>query len=115
MTRVNNNPILRAVNSAIGFPTIENLLCDGHAVNFRELKDALGDRLIIEDRKLCMSHVRSIATSIVEFKAVLIPLTVEQKDNNYLLIDGYHRVAALNLIKGSLPDMDISVKVIINK
>jgi hypothetical protein len=40
---------------------------------------------------------------------------VEQKDNNYLLIDGYHRVAALNLIKGSLPDMDISVKVIINK
>ena len=115
MTRVNNNPILRAVNSAIGFPTIENLLCDGHAVNFRELEDALGDRLIIEDRKLCMSHIKSIAASIVDFKAVLIPLTVERKDQNYLLTDGYHRVAALKLIKGSRPDMDISVKVIIKK
>ena len=112
MITVSNNPILQAVNSAIGFPTIEDLLCEGHAVNYNELKEALGSRLIVQDRKLCMSHVRSLATSIIEFKAVVIPLTVERKGNNYILTDGYHRLAALEMVKKSHPDMYISVSVL---
>ena len=116
MTATNNNPILRAVNSAIGFPTIEDLLCEGHAVNYYMLQEALGDRLIIENRKLCMSHVRSLAASIIDFKAVVIPLTVERKDNNFILTDGYHRLAALEMVKKSHPDMYISILVLtINK
>ena len=116
MTATNNNPILRAVNSAIGFPTIENLLCEGHAVNYYILQEALGDRLIIENRKLCMSHVRGLAASIIDFKAVVIPLTVERKGNNYILTDGYHRLAALEMVKKSHPDMYISILVLtINK
>ena len=109
MTAVNDNPILRAVNSAIGFPTIEDLLCEGQAVNYYVLQEALGDRLIIENRKLCMSHVRSLAASIIDFKAVVIPLTVERKGDNYLLTDGYHRLAALEMVKKSYPDMYISI------
>jgi hypothetical protein len=112
MSPVNNNPILRAVNSAIGFPTIEDLLCEGHAVNYYMLQEALGNRLIIENRKLCMSHVRSLAASIIDFKAVVIPLTVERKDNNFILTDGYHRLAALEMVKKSHPDMYISVSVL---
>ena len=116
MTATNNNPILRAVNSAIGFPTIENLLCEGHAVNYYMLQEALGDRLIIENRKLCMSHVRGLAASIIDFKAVVIPLTVERKGDNYILTDGYHRLAALEMVKKSHPDMYISILVLtINK
>jgi hypothetical protein len=113
MTTTNNNPIQRAVNSAIGFPTIEDLLCEGHAVNYYMLQEALGDRLIIENRKLCMSHVRSLAASIIDFKAVVIPLTVERKGNNYILTDGYHRLAALEMVKKSHPDMYISISVLI--
>ena len=112
MTAVNDNPILRAVNSAIGFPTIEDLLCEGHAVNYYMLQ-ALGNRLIIENRKLCMSHARSLAASIIDFKAVVIPLTVERKGDNYILTDGYHRLAALEMVKKSHPDMYISISVLI--
>lgn len=113
MKSANNNPILRAVNSVIGFPTIEDLLSEGHAVNYYMLQEALGDRLIIENRKLCMSHVRSLAASIIDFKAVVIPLTVERKGNNYNLTDGYHRLAALEMVKNSHPDMYISISVLI--
>ena len=109
MRRLNYNPILRAVNSAIGFPTVENLLCEGQAVNFYELQEALGNRLIIENRKLCMSHVRSLAASIIDFKAVVIPLTVERKGKNYILTDGYHRLAAMDLVKKSYTDIYITV------
>ena len=112
MTATNNNPILSAVNSAIGFPTIEDLLCEGHAVNYYMLQEALGNRLIIENRKLCMSHVRSLAASIIDFKAVVIPLTVERKGENYILTDGYHRLAALEMIKKSHPDIYITITVI---
>jgi hypothetical protein len=112
MTTTNDNPILRAVNSAIGFPTIEDLLCEDHAVNYYMLQEALRNRLIIENRKLCMSHVRSLAASIIDFKAVVIPLTVERKGDNYILTDGYHRLAALEMIKKIHPDMYISVSVL---
>ena len=112
MKSANNNPILRAVNSVIGFPTIEDLLSEGHAVNYYMLQEALGDRLIIENRKLCMSHVRSLAASIIDFKAVVIPLTVERKGENYILTDGYHRLAALEMIKKSHPDIYITITVI---
>ena len=112
MKTTNNNPILRAVNSAIGSLKIEGLLCEGHAVNYYMLQEALGNRLIIENRKLCMSHARGLAASIIDFKAVVIPLTVERKGNNYILTDGYHRLAALEMVKKSHPDMYISVSVL---
>jgi hypothetical protein len=112
MKTTNNNPILRAVNSAIGSLKIEGLLCEGHAVNYYMLKEALGDRMIIEKRRLCMSHVRSLAASIIDFKAVVIPLTVERNGNNYILTDGYHRLAALEMVKKSHPDMYITITVI---
>ena len=108
-----NNPILNAVNSAIGFPTVENLLCEGQAVYYHELQEALGTRLIIESRKLCMSHVRSLAASIIDFNAVVIPLTVERKGKNYILTDGYHRLAAMDLVKKSHPDIYIYVSLLI--
>ena len=109
-----NNPILRAVNSAIGFPAIENLLCEGHAVNLHELQEAVGARLIFEDRKLCQSHVRSLVTSILEYKAVMLPLVVDRQGINYILKDGYHRMAALNIIRCSHPEIRIKVIVKLN-
>ena len=100
---------LRAVNAAIGFPTIEDLICEGHAVNFLELQEALGDRLILEDRKLCRSHVRSLVTSILEYKAVVLPLILERRGTNYILKDGYHRIAAFNIIRCGHNENNIKV------
>lgn len=115
MTENKNNPILEAVNSVIGFPTIENLLCDGHAVKYHELKAVLGNRLIVQERKLCKSHIKGLAASIMEFNAVVIPLTVERQGNNYILTDGYHRLAALEMIKENYPSLNISVNIKIKK
>lgn len=106
-----HNPILKAVYSAIGFPTVESLLLDGHTVNFGELQDTVGNRLIIKKKKLCLSHVKGLANSIIKYKAVIIPLMVEYIDGHYFLIDGYHRLAALKMIIENHPSLDISTKI----
>jgi hypothetical protein len=115
MIRITENPILRAVKTAVGFPTYENLLCDGQAVKLNELKGELGSRLVIEDRKLCISHVRSLVASILDYKAVVLPLTVVRQGNCYVLADGFHRIAALDIIKENQPDTEIVTYVKLKK
>lgn len=105
------NPFQRAVAAAIGFPTIENLLCEGHTVSLQNLKDNVGSRLVIPKRSLCMSHVRSLATSILKHGSILLPIILERKDDKYVVKDGFHRLAALDLIKDTHPEVIITVKV----
>ena len=111
MIDVTIHPLQRAVAAAIGFPTTENLLCEGHTVSLQNLKDNVGSRLVIPKRKLCMSHVRSLATSILKHGSILLPIILERKDDEYVVIDGFHRLAALDLIKNMHPEKKIIVKV----
>jgi hypothetical protein len=112
MTRIHYNPLLNAVKAVVKFPTVEDMLCEGRVVNFYMLREVLGNRLVIENRKLCMSHVKSLASSIMELRAVVIPLTVERNGNDYILTDGYHRLAALDMINKIHPDIHISINII---
>lgn len=100
-----------AVAAAIGFPTTESLLCDGHTVNLKDLIEDIGSRLVIPKRSLCMSHVRSLATSILKYGSVLVPIIIERKDDEFVVKDGVHRLAALELIKKSHPEVEIRTKV----
>ncbi len=105
------NPLQRAVAAAIGFPTTEELLCEGHTVNLKDLRDSIGSRLVIEERKLCMSHVRSLASSIMKHGAVILPIILEHKNDEYVVKDGFHRLAAIELVKKQNPNANVSVRV----
>lgn len=111
MIDVTIHPLQRAVAAAIGFPTTETLLCEGHTVNLKELNETLGPRLVIPKRLLCMSHVRSLASSIEKHGEVVVPIVIERKDEEYVVKDGFHRLAALDIVRKTRPDMEIVVKV----
>lgn len=111
MTEYITNPLQRAVTAAIGFLTTEELLCEGHTVNLKDLRDSIGFRLVIEEKKLCMSHVRSLASSIMKHGAVILPIIIERKNNEYVVKDGFHRLAAVELVKKQNPDVNVSVRV----
>lgn len=100
------NPLLKAVSSILTLPTIEDNLKEGKVVDFYDLKDFLGDRLDIPNRKLCKSHIRSLADSIMAHKEVIVPIIVEAKGNNFEVRDGFHRLAALDII-------DQTIKIIV--
>ena len=57
-----------------------------------------------------MSHVRSLATSILKHGSILLPIILERKDDEYVVKDGFHRLAALELIKDTHPEVMITVK-----
>jgi hypothetical protein len=114
MTEKQKHTFIEAVNAAIGFPTVEDLLCEGKAVDLKDLKEAIGSRFILEQRKLCKSHVRRLAASIIKHKMMYVPIGVEPCQGGYKLVDGYHRLAALELIKEQEPLLHISVKVRLN-
>lgn len=110
MGRNLSNPLLEAVNSVIGFPTIENLLCERKLVDFMELKEFLGDRLVIPNQKLCKSHVRRLADHILKCKEVFVPIAVTKNGDGYIVKDGIHRIAALEQLKSQDPTVEIKVK-----
>ena len=58
-----------------------------------------------------MSHVRSLATSILKHGSILLPIILERKDDKYVVKDGFHRLAALDLIKSTHQDKEIVVRV----
>ncbi len=112
MTQEVSTSLIKAINSIIGFPTIENLLCEGHTVSLTQFKESVGDRFIISNRKLCKSHVRGLAASILKHGRVLLPIIIERTPNNqFVVIDGFHRLAALEMIKNSSPSSVISAYV----
>ena len=93
------NPFLESISSILRFPTVEDLLCEGRTVSFIQFREAVGDRLVLPNRKLCASHVRCLAASILKLGEVFLPIIIERtEDNKYIVVDGYHRIAALDLI-----------------
>lgn len=110
-------PIQQAVASSVGLPTIEQLLREGHLVSLKALQDEIGDRLVIQPTRLCVGHVRSLASSILKHKEVVVPLLmIERDDQKYEVKDGLHRLAALSLLKETHPEVEIkaNVKLFIN-
>jgi len=110
MKQSDSNPLLEAVKAAVGFPTIEDLLCEGKMVDYEELKEFLGDRLKIPKQKICKSHAKGLAAHIYETRTVYVPITITQIEGGYEVTNGFHRIAALEMIKEQDPDVIISVK-----
>ena len=106
------HPILQAVNSILKFPTIEDLLCEG----LTQFRETVGDRFVLPNRRLCASHVRGLAASISKHGEVVVPILIERtQDNKYIIVDGLHRLAALDLIKETSPSEAISARVKLRK
>ena len=110
------HPILQAVNSILKFPTIEDLLCEGRTVSLTLFRETVGDRFVLPNRRLCASHVRGLADSISKHGEVVVPILIERtQDNKYIIVDGLHRLAALDLIKETSPSEAISARVKLRK
>lgn len=97
-------------------PTIEEVLCGGHKVDLTHFKNAVGDRFVLSTRKLCVSHVRSLANSISKYGEVFLPIIIERAgDDKYIVVDGYHRLAALKMIHDAAPDKSVAATVKLKK
>ena len=108
-----SNPLLNAVNQAIGLPTVEDLFCQGKLVNYMELKEFLGDRLVISEQRLCMSHARSLAAHTNKYKEVMVPILIAKTGDRYHIVNGFHRIAAIDMLMSKEPNVKISVKAIL--
>lgn len=106
-----NITTLKVIDPTV-LPTVEDVLCGGQRVSLAHFKEAVGDRLILCNRKLCTSHVRGLAASISKYGEVFLPIIIERtEDNRYIVVDGYHRLAALEMIHETTPEKSISATV----
>lgn len=74
----------------------EEILVKGGIVPFSSFQAEQKDRLLLEDRPICASHVWKLATSIQKEGHVVVPLLLREEENGCnTLVDGYHRLAAV--------------------
>ena len=111
MIEAKSHPLLEAVNAVLGFPTTEDLLNEGQTVSLADLTRAIGDRLVLPQGKICKSYVRSLAASIIKHGMVVVPILVAKDGDNYVVVDGLHRLAALEMVKGMEPELIPSARV----
>ena len=100
----------KIIESFVKLPTAASRLQQGKVV---DLDDLLAEQqtVIFEPRPLCASHVRGLASSISE-QGMVCPLMLGIQGDAYVLVDGYHRLAAIEMLRKTHPNQNHRVLVV---
>jgi len=88
--------IIEEIEETVHLSSNEEILVKGGIVPFSSFQAEQKDRLLLEDRPICVSHVWKLATSIQKEGHVVVPLLLREEENGCnTLVDGYHRMVAV--------------------
>ena len=111
-TMPQNSNILSIIAETIKLPnTTEHDLLQGRTVDWFEFLSENKEKLIRPPTKLCKSHIKSLAESILRHQAVFVPILVEKEGDFYKVVDGQHRVKAIEIVTQQHPGIKINAQV----
>ena len=109
---IHNNNIISIIAETIKLPnTTEHNLLQGRTVDWFEFLSENKEKIIRPPTKLCKSHINSLAESILKHRAVFVPILVEKEGDFYKVVDGLHRVKAIEIVTQQHPDIKINAPI----